>query len=80
MEPALRAVLGDQLDAVIVESPLFALRAIEILKETEWRTPELYPGGIGRGGDPCADRCAGITGRLIDLVEVEPASRRWPRR
>ena len=43
LEPALRAVLGDQLDAVIVESPLFALRAIEILKENERRTLELYP-------------------------------------
>ena len=33
LEPALKAVLGDQMDAVIVESPQFALRAIEILKE-----------------------------------------------
>jgi len=33
LEPALKAVLGAQMDAVIVESPQFALRAIEILKE-----------------------------------------------
>src|SRR5208337_2956065 len=33
LEPALKAVLGNQLDAVIVESPQFAIRAIEILKE-----------------------------------------------
>ncbi len=58
LEPALRAVLGDQLDAVIVESPLFALRAIEILKEKNGGRLSFIPEANRRGGDPCADRCS----------------------
>jgi chromosome segregation protein len=46
LEPALRAVLGDQLDAVIVDSPLFALRAIEILKQNNGGRLNFIPEAI----------------------------------
>jgi chromosome segregation protein len=72
LEPALRAVLGDQLDAVIVESPLFALRAIEILKEKNGGRLSFIPEGIGAAVTHAPIDAPGISGRLIDLVEVEP--------
>ena len=43
LEPALRAVLGDQLDAVIVESPLFRAARDRNPQGKERRTAELYP-------------------------------------
>jgi len=72
LEPALRAVLGEQLDAVIVESPLFALRAIEILKEQNGGRLSFIPEGIGSAVPHAPIEAPGITGRLLDLVEVEP--------
>ncbi len=68
---ALGAVLGAELDAVVVDSPAFALRAIEILKQT----------GSGRlsfvqePDAPVAEHPAigapGIAGRLLDMIEVD---------
>jgi chromosome segregation protein len=72
LEPALRAVLGDQLDAVIVQSPLFALRAIEILKEKNGGRLSFIPEAIGPALTHAPIEAPGISGRLIDLVEVEP--------
>ncbi len=72
LEPALRAVLGDQIDAVIVESPLFALRAIEILKEKNGGRLSFIPEAIGPAVTHAPIDAPGISGRLIDLVEVEP--------
>jgi chromosome segregation protein len=71
LEPALKAVLGDELDAVIVESPAFALRGIEILKQNR-------AGRLSFLQQPDADVAAhasidapGIAGRLVDMVEVD---------
>ncbi len=71
LEPALKAVLGDQMDAVIVESPQFALRAIEILKEN-------HAGRMDFVQEPDAAPVAhqaidapGIAGRLVEMLEVE---------
>jgi chromosome segregation protein len=72
LEPALRAVLGDQLDAVIVESPLFALRAIEILKEKNGGRLNFIPAAVLPAITHAPIEAPGISGRLIDLVEVEP--------
>jgi chromosome segregation protein len=72
LEPALRAVLGEQLDAVIVESPLFALRAIEILKQNNGGRLSFIPEAIGPGVTHAPIEAPGISGRLLDLVEVEP--------
>ena len=72
LEPALRAVLGDAMEAVIVESPTFALRAIEVLKET-------HAGRLDFVQEPSSDvapheaiDAPGISGRLVDMLEVEP--------
>ncbi len=71
LEPALKAVLGDELDAVVVESPAFAVRAIEILKENR-------AGRLSFLQQPDADVAVhvsidapGIAGRLVDMVEVD---------
>jgi len=72
LEPALRAVLGEQLDAVIVESPMFALRAIEILKQTNSGRLSFIPEAIGPAVTHAPIEAPGITGRLLDMVEVEP--------
>jgi chromosome segregation protein len=72
LEPALRAVLGEQLDAVIVESPLFALRAIEILKQNNAGRLTFIPEALGPAVTHAPIQAPGITGRLLDMVEVEP--------
>jgi len=72
LEPALRAVLGDQLDAVIVESPLFALRAIEILKQNNGGRLSFIPEAIAPVVIHAPIEAPGISGRLLDMVEVEP--------
>ena len=69
LEPALRAVLGERLSAVIVESPRFAVRAVEILKETGSGRLSFVPETI-----PAISHAAitapGISGRLIDQITV----------
>jgi chromosome segregation protein len=72
LEPALRAVLGDQLDAVIVDSPHFALRAIEILKEHDSGRLSFIPGSASTTAAQPPIHGSGIAGRLLDMVEIEP--------
>ncbi|MGH7878232.1 MAG: AAA family ATPase, partial [Candidatus Binataceae bacterium] len=73
LEPALRAVLGDQLDAVIVDSPQFALRAIEVLKERDSGRLSFIPQAMqAASGAHESIQSAGIAGRLLEMVEVEP--------
>jgi chromosome segregation protein len=72
MEPVLRALLGDQLDAVIVDSPHFALRAIEILKRDEGGRLSFIPESIAAPAGRHEIEAPGIAGRLLDMVEVEP--------
>src|SRR5258708_30629568 len=71
LEPALKAVLGDQMDAVIVESPDFALRAIEILKENRaGRMDFVQEPDAGIVAHP-AIMAPGIAGRLVQMLGVE---------
>ncbi|HZC46364.1 MAG TPA: AAA family ATPase, partial [Candidatus Acidoferrum sp.] len=73
LEPALKAVLGAQMDAVIVESPHFALRAIEILKENRaGRMDFVQEPDHGTAIAPHQPIDApGIAGRLVEMIEVE---------
>ena len=71
LQPALKAVLGDQMDAVIVESPQFAIRAIEILKENRaGRLNFVQEPDAGLAAHPAID-APGIAGRLLDMLEVD---------
>ncbi|MGH7812933.1 MAG: chromosome segregation protein SMC [Candidatus Binataceae bacterium] len=72
LEPAMRAVLGDQMEAVIVESPQFALRAIEVLKENHAGRLNFVPEPAGAAAAHGAIDAPGIAGRLIDMLEIEP--------
>jgi len=69
LEPALRAVLGEQLSTVIVDSPAFAIRAIEILKETRSGRLSFIPESAAATGSYTAG-APGISGRLVDLIGV----------
>ncbi len=72
LEPALRAVLGEQLDAVIVDSPHFAVRAIEILKQHESGRLSFIPHSLPPRPPHQPIEAAGIAGRLLEMVEIEP--------
>ena len=75
LEPALKAVLGDQMDAVIVQSPDFALRAIEILKENRaGRMDFVQEPGAAVAAHPAIE-APGIAGRLVEMLEFEPRIR-----
>jgi chromosome segregation protein len=71
LEPALKAVLGPQLDAVIVESPQFALRAIEILKENRAGRMDFVQEPDAAVTPHQAIDAPGIAGRLVEMLEVE---------
>ena len=72
LEPALKAVLGDQMDAVIVDSPQFAIRAIEILKENRaGRMDFVQEPGAAVAAHPAIE-APGIAGRLVEMLEFEP--------
>ena len=71
LEPALRAVLGEQLSAVIVESPQFALKAVEILKQRQSGRLSFVPESMDALEHP-AIAAPGIAGRLVDMLGVEP--------
>jgi chromosome segregation protein len=71
LRPALTAVLGDEAEAVIVDSPEFALRAIEILKQKESGRLSFIPESELAPVRHAID-APGIVGRLVDLVSVEP--------
>jgi len=72
LEPALRAVLGEHLDAVITDSVDFALRAIDILKQNESGRLSFIPHSLPPAAPLPPIEAAGIAGRLLDMVEVEP--------
>lgn len=72
LEPALRAVLGEQIDAVIVDTPDFAIRAIESLKSRDAGRLSFIPASLAAGTTHAPIEAPGIAGRLLDLVEVEP--------
>ncbi|MGH8012805.1 MAG: AAA family ATPase, partial [Candidatus Binataceae bacterium] len=72
LEPALRAVLGDELDAVIVDSPHFALQAIDVLKDKQAGRLCFIPESVTADNIHESIDAPGILGRLLDMVEVEP--------
>ncbi|HSR57208.1 MAG TPA: AAA family ATPase, partial [Candidatus Binataceae bacterium] len=76
LKPALAAVLGDDVEAVIVDTPHFALRAIDILKEKNGGRlsfiPEPEDGGAAAHE---AIEAPGIAGRLVDMIGVDPRYR-----
>jgi chromosome segregation protein len=72
LEPALRAVLGDELESVIVKSPAFALRAIEILKETQSGQLSFVQAPDAQVQSHPSIDAPGIAGRLVDMLEVDP--------
>jgi chromosome segregation protein len=72
LETALRAVLGEELDAVIIDSPYFAIRAIEILKQSEGGRLSFIHESIAPTLTHAPIEAPGIAGRLLDMVEVEP--------
>jgi chromosome segregation protein len=73
--PALHAVLGNELEAIVAESPAFALRAIEILKETRaGRLSFVQEPDAPISSHPAID-APGVAGRLVDMLEVEPRYR-----
>jgi len=71
LEPAMRAVLGDQLSSVIVDSPNFALRAIEILKRNRKGRLSFVPPPATAAPRHCLS-AAGISGRLVEMLSVQP--------
>jgi chromosome segregation protein len=71
---ALGAVLGEQADAVIVDSPHLALRAIEILKQNRAGRLSFVPEPGLVDAHPAVE-APGIAGRLLDMLEVEPRFR-----
>ncbi|HLH77235.1 MAG TPA: chromosome segregation protein SMC [Candidatus Binataceae bacterium] len=71
LEPAMRAVLGDQLSSVIVDSPNFALRAIEILKRNRKGRLSFVPPPATAEPRHCLS-AAGISGRLVEMLTVQP--------
>ncbi len=71
LEPALKAVLGPQLDAVIVESPQFALRAIEILKENRAGRMDFVQEPDAAVTPHQSIDAPGIAGRLVEMLDVE---------
>lgn len=76
LQPALSAVLGDAMEAVIVESPHFALRAIEILKEKDGGRLSFIP-EPDNGGAAAHEsiEAPGIAGRLVDMIGIDPRYR-----
>jgi chromosome segregation protein len=74
MRAALGAVLGAEAEAVIVDSPHLALRAIEILKESRAGRLSFIPDPGPADSHPAIE-APGIAGRLLDMLEVEPRFR-----
>ena len=72
LAPALRAVLGDELEAVIVESPYFALRAIEILKETRSGKLSFVQAPDAAVQAHPSVEAPGIAGRLVEMLDIDP--------
>ena len=74
LRAALGAVLGEEAEAVIVDSPHLALRAIEILKESRAGRLSFIPEPGPADSHPAIE-APGIAGRLLDMLEVAPRFR-----
>jgi len=71
LAPALQAVLGEQLHAVIVDSPQFAVKAVEILKQRHSGRLSFVPESMD-AIEHHAIAAPGIAGRLVDMLAIEP--------
>ncbi|HVN29306.1 MAG TPA: chromosome segregation protein SMC, partial [Candidatus Binataceae bacterium] len=72
LRPALSAVLGENLEAVIVDSEYFAAKAIDILKEKNGGRLTFIPEPEVGVAAHEAIQAPGIAGRLIDMIGVDP--------
>jgi chromosome segregation protein len=72
LKPALSAVLGENLEAVIVDSEYFAAKAIDILKEKNGGRLSFIPEPEVSVAAHEAIQAPGIAGRLIDMIGVDP--------
>jgi len=72
LAPALQAVLGGELESVVVDSPAFALRAIEILKRDRAGRLSFIQEPDAAVAPHLAIEAPGVAGRLVDMIEVEP--------
>ena len=72
LKPALSAVLGENLEAVIVDSEYFAAKAIDILKEKNGGRLSFIPEPEVGVAAHEAIQAPGIAGRLIDMIGVDP--------
>jgi chromosome segregation protein len=72
LRPALSAVLGENLEAVIVDSEYFAAKAIDILKEKNGGRLSFIPEPEVGVAAHDAIQAPGIAGRLIDMIGVDP--------
>jgi chromosome segregation protein len=75
LAPALHAVLGGELESVVVDSPAFALRAIEILKRDQGGRLSFVPEPDVTATPHTAIEAPGVSGRLLDMISVEPRFR-----
>jgi len=75
LEPALSAVLGGEMEAAVVDSPAVALRAIEILKRDQGGRLSFVHEPDGQVVPHPTIEAPGVSGRLIDMLEVEPRFR-----
>ncbi len=71
LAPAVHAVLGDQLEAVVVESPYFAVKAIDILKQKKAGRLSFVPQADITARSEGIE-APGIAGRLVEMLEIEP--------
>jgi len=71
LKPAVSAVMGAQLDAVVIDSPHFAVKAIDILKEQQGGRLSFVP-EAAMAAPAEAIEAPGIAGRLVEMLEVEP--------
>jgi chromosome segregation protein len=72
LRPALSAVLGENLEAVIVDSEYFAAKAIDILKEKNGGRLSFIPEPEVGVAPHEAIQAPGIAGRLVDMIGVDP--------
>jgi len=75
LAPALSAVLGGEMESVVVDSPSFALRAIEILKRDRGGRLSFVQEPDAQVVPHPAIEAPGVAGRLVDMIEVEPRFR-----
>jgi chromosome segregation protein len=75
LAPAVQAALGGELESVVVDSPVFALRAIEILKRDRGGRLSFVQAPDTDVSPHPAIEAPGVAGRLVDMIEVDPRFR-----